>query len=388
MVDVVIVGARVAGAATALLLSRLGHEVLVLDRASMPSDTLSTHQIARTGVLALRRWGVLDTVVASGTPLLREITFHTDDSCVTRPIRSKFGLDFLVSPRRYVLDTILGEAAVAAGATIRTGIAVAGVHLDDTGRATGVYGHDRHGSRVDVSSRFVVGADGLTSRVARSVGAPLVIDRGLGGFTRYAYYAGLPSTGIEMYTTEGSLAGVFPTHGGEACVWLCGPRSRSVWSFEAQLRAAVPALAERLPAARRTSPVRSMLRAPNHVRRAHGPGWALVGDAGYHRDPVSAHGISDAFRDAELLAVALDAALRGSPSALTLYEASRASALADIFELTCALSAYPPVPEFVELMGQLGAAIDVESADLAGRPVPALEPAQSTTGSVHKGEMT
>jgi 2-polyprenyl-6-methoxyphenol hydroxylase-like FAD-dependent oxidoreductase len=377
MPDVVIVGARVAGAATALLLARLGHEVLVLDRASMPSDTLSTHQIARTGVLALRRWGVLDAVVASGTPLLRDITFHADSS-VTRPIKDKFGLDFLVSPRRYVLDTLLGEAAVAAGATIRTGVAVAGVHLDDTGRATGVFGHDRLGSRVDVSARFVVGADGLGSRVARSVGAPLVVDRGLGGFTRYAYYADLPTSGIEMYTTERCLAGIFPTHGGEACVWLCGPRSRPAWSFDAQLRASVPALAERLPAARRTSPVRSMLRAPNHVRRAHGPGWALVGDAGYHRDPVSAHGISDAFRDAELLAVALDAALRGSPTALAHYEAARAAALADIFELTCALSAYPPVPEFVELMGQLGAAIDVESANLAGRPVPALVPAQST----------
>ena len=377
MPDVVIVGARVAGAATALLLARLGHEVLVLDRASMPSDTLSTHQIARTGVLALRRWGVLDAVVASGTPLLRDITFHADSS-VTRPIKDKFGLDFLVSPRRYVLDTLLGEAAVAAGATIRTGVAVAGVHLDDTGRATGVFGHDRLGSRVDVSARFVVGADGLGSRVARSVGAPLVVDRGLGGFTRYAYYADLPTSGIEMYTTERCLAGIFPTHGGEACVWLCGPRSRPAWSFDAHLRASVPALAERLPAARRTSPVRSMLRAPNHVRRAHGPGWALVGDAGYHRDPVSAHGISDAFRDAELLAVALDAALRGSPTALAHYEAARAAALADIFELTCALSAYPPVPEFVELMGQLGAAIDVESANLAGRPVPALVPAQST----------
>ena len=116
-----------------------------------------------------------------------------------------------------------------------------------------------------------------------------------------------------------------------------------------------------------------MLRAPNHLRRAHGAGWALVGDAGYHRDPVTGHGISDAFRDAELLAAALDQALRGEAdetTALADYQRQRDQALREIFDLTCALVAYPPVPEFVELHKQLGAAIDTEAAELAAQPVP------------------
>ena len=116
-----------------------------------------------------------------------------------------------------------------------------------------------------------------------------------------------------------------------------------------------------------------MLRAPNHLRRAYGAGWALVGDAGFHRDAVSAHGISDAFRDAELLAVAIDDALSGRADEITAlagYQARRDEALREVFDLTCALVTYPPVPEFVELMRQLGRAIDTEAATLAAQPVP------------------
>jgi hypothetical protein len=116
-----------------------------------------------------------------------------------------------------------------------------------------------------------------------------------------------------------------------------------------------------------------MLRAPNHRRRAVGPGWALVGDAGYHRDAVTGHGISDAFRDAEFLAVALDRALReeaDGAGALAEYQRRRDIALREIFDITCAMVAYPPVPEFVELTRLLGRAIDTEAAALAALPVP------------------
>jgi flavin-dependent dehydrogenase len=118
-----------------------------------------------------------------------------------------------------------------------------------------------------------------------------------------------------------------------------------------------------------------MLRTPNIVRRAHGPGWALVGDAGYHRDAVTGHGLSDAYRDAELLAVALHQVLRDQAdedTALTGYQAQRDRALRDLFDLTCALAGYPPVPEFVDLQKRLGAAIDLEAAELAARPIPGV----------------
>src|SRR5215475_12404421 len=143
--DIVVVGARAAGTATALLLARLGHDVVLLDRVVFPADTLSTHQIARTGVVELHRWGLLQPVLDSGAPPIRQVTFTTPDETVTRRIKDKAGVDMLVAPRRHILDMLVAEAAANAGADLRHGVTVTGVHLDDTGRATGVYGHDHIG---------------------------------------------------------------------------------------------------------------------------------------------------------------------------------------------------------------------------------------------------
>jgi flavin-dependent dehydrogenase len=381
--DVVVVGARAAGAATALLLARLGHDVVLLERAIFPADTVSTHQIARAGVVQLHRWGLLSAVLASGAPAIRRVTFTAGQESVTRAIKHKAGVDLLVAPRRYILDTIVAEAAADAGADIRFGVTVTGVRLDDAGRATGVYGHDASGAPLEVGARFVVGADGLRSRVARSVLAEVMEHRGDDGAVQYAYYDGLPWDGIELVAADRALTGVFPTHGGQACIWICSPSADAHEArraaatrdeaFTAYLRRTAPELAGRLRAGLRMSPVTGMLRTPNLLRRAHGPGWALVGDAGYHRDAVTGHGLSDAYRDADLLAVALDQALRGDTdesTALTGYQHHRDRALRDIFELTCTLASYPPVPEFVELQKQLGVAIDTEAAELANRPIP------------------
>ena len=379
--DVVVVGARAAGAATAMLLARLGHDVVLVDRAVFPSDTPSTHQIARSGVVQLHRWGLLDEVLASGAPALRRITFNAGGESVTRAVKHAAGVDHLVAPRRHVLDTIVAGAAARAGADLRQGVSVEGVRLDDAGRATGVYGRDRAGTPIRIDARFVVGADGLGSRVARHVGAEVVEDRGATGATQYAYFAGLPWDGIEFFVGERSFAGVFPTNDGEACVWVCTPSAAAhaarrhapshAEAFAGLLRRSAGSLAARLGEGRRTSPVSAMLRAPNRVRRAAGPGWALVGDAGYHRDPITGHGISDAFRDAELLAAALDRTLGGDEAvALAAYQDARDRALREVFELTCALAAYPPVPDFVQLQKRLGDAIEAEAVALAARPVP------------------
>jgi flavin-dependent dehydrogenase len=381
--DVVVVGARVAGSATAMLLARLGHDVAVVDQASFPSDTVSTHSIARSGVVQLVRWGLLDEVLDSGAPAIRQVTFNSGGESVCRTIKHKAGVDLVVAPRRYVLDTILATAAVRAGAHMRQGVTVTGVQRDGRGRAVGVYGHDRAGARVEVGARHVVGADGLGSGVARSVGATINEVRQADGAAQYAYYTGIPWTGFEFFVAPRSFAGVFPTNGGQACIWVCNPaadaravrrRTRSrVEAFDQLLERSAPQLAERLRHARRTSPVHGMLRQPNQVRQAFGPGWALVGDAGYYRDAITAYGISDAFRDAELLAVALDQALRGDASetaALGRYQQQRDQALREVFEITCRLAAYPAVPTFIELQKQLGAAIDKQAAALAARPIP------------------
>ncbi|MEO3860971.1 FAD-dependent monooxygenase [Acrocarpospora sp. B8E8] len=387
--DVVVVGARAAGAATGLLLARMGHDVVIVDQTQLPSDTLSTHQIDRSGVVQLHRWGLLEAVLASGAPAIRQVSFTLDGQTTTRDIKQKAGVDCLVAPRRYLLDAILAEAATRAGARLRLGVHVDGVRVDDTGRAVGVYGCDATGVPIGIGARFVVGADGLRSSVARSVGAEIIEHRGDAGATQYAYYGGLAWSGIEFFTADRSLAGVFPTHHGQACIWVCTPSADAhaarrgaatrAEAYEALLRRAAPTLAARLRHARRTSLVTGMLRTPNQLRRAHGPGWALVGDAGYHRDAIAGHGISDAYRDAELLAAALDQALRGElaeTAALAGYAGQRDTALREIFELTCAMAAYPPVPTFTELHKRIGRAIETEATALAarrlpGRPTPA-----------------
>jgi flavin-dependent dehydrogenase len=381
--DVVVVGARAAGGATALLLARLGHDVVVVDRALFPSDTVSTHAIARTGVVQLHRWGLLTSVLDSGAPPIRQVTFHANGESVTRLVKSKAGVDHLIAPRRHVLDTIVAGAARRAGARLHLGMTVSGVRFDDNGRAVGVYGRDRAGAEVELRARFVVGADGLSSLVARGVEAPIVEAHGCAGATQYAYYTGLPWNGIEFYVAERLFAGVFPTHHGQACVWVCCPTDDALGArreaasrteaFIALLNRSAPQLVQRLRYARRTSPVSGMLRMPNQLRQAGGPGWALVGDAGYHRDAVTGYGISDAYRDAELLAVAIDCAMRGDTddgTAVADYGRQRDEALREMFDLTCALAAYPPVPTFVELQKRLSTVIEVEAAALAARSIP------------------
>lgn len=391
--DVAVVGARAAGAATALLLARLGHDVVVLDRAPLPSDTLSTHALSRSGVVQLQRWGLLDEVLASGAPAIRQVHFHLPDRSLTRAVTPRAGVDALVAPRRHVLDTIVAGAAAGAGATVRLGTTVTGVVRQAVGgRVAGlrVTGPD---GPATVEARVVVGADGLRSGIARSVGAPLVDARPSGSSAYYTYVAGVPWDGIEFVPADGSLAGVFPTNGGEACVWVCVPPAVAVAArrragsldagFDDLLADAAPALAARVRAGRRTAPVRGMSRPPNQARQPWGPGWALVGDALYHRDPITGHGISDAYRDAELLATALDDGLRGRAAldaALDGYGRAAAAARRATFDVACALGAFPPVDDFVELNRELHAAIEEEAATLAARPPLRTPPALDVVG--------
>ena len=165
--DVIVVGARCAGAATARLLALQGHDVLLVDRAAFPSDTLSTHAISRGGVVQLRRWGLLGDVLATGAPIVRDLAFHVDGDVIHKAVKPKAGVDFLVAPRRTLLDQILLDAAVAAGVDVRTGIAVTDVVRDADGRVAGVQGYNAADELVTLRSEYVVGADGVRSRIAR-----------------------------------------------------------------------------------------------------------------------------------------------------------------------------------------------------------------------------
>jgi 2-polyprenyl-6-methoxyphenol hydroxylase-like FAD-dependent oxidoreductase len=377
--EVVVVGSRCAGAATAMLLARQGVDVVAVDRASFPSDTLSTHAIARSGVVQLERWGLMEEVVASGAAPIRQVSFHVDRQVISKQIKRSAGVDFLVAPRRSVMDEVLFRAAADAGADMRTGITVAGVRRDAEGRVDGITGHLADGSPVEIRARLVVGADGLRSRVGRTVGAEITDGRHANGACFYTYVSGLEFAGTEFHLGDGGLAGLFPTHYGEANVWvslpardaepLRGPgRERH---FRELLARIAPAFAERVAAAEQTAPVRGFAGMPNQLRRAAGPGWALVGDAGYFRDAITGHGMTDAFRDAEMLARAVGAALRGEvddDTALARYHRRRDAMVAELFDIATALALYPPVPVFTALQKRLSRCIEAEAEFLAALP--------------------
>ncbi|WP_353354438.1 FAD-dependent monooxygenase [Intrasporangium sp. DVR] len=379
--DVVVVGARVAGAAAATHLARAGHDVLVLDRAEFPSDTISTHVIARSGMVQLARLGVVEALVAGGAPPLRRVELTSHVGTVSKDIRDRLGISFLLAPRRYALDAALQQAALAAGARLRQGCSVEGVIRDSTDRVVGVRAHDGDGP-VDVLARHVVGADGLSSRIARSVRAALTIVEPSSGACQYAYVTGSWDA-IEYHLVDGVFAGVFPTHDGAACVWAITPeevarRYRHAGrgadeAFVNLLLDRVPELAARVASGSGTTPVRGMLRMPNHFREACGPGWSLVGDAGYHRDAITGHGISDALWAAELLAEAVDTGLR-CPAletvAMAEYAANRDRLAARIFQITVALAAFPDRDTFVGLQRELALEIDVLADELHHRPQP------------------
>lgn len=353
--DVVVVGGRCAGAATARLLARRGLRVTVVERARMPADTLSTHGIARGGVVQLARWGLLDQVLASGAPAIRQVVFTVNGDETVRTIKEHAGVDHLIAPRRHLLDAILLRAARDAGATVRTGVTATGVLRGDDGRIGGV-----RTSAGDIPARLVVGADGVRSKIANLVGSEIVESHPADAATFYVYVAALENRGFEYHVGGGAFAGVFPTHDGEACVWVCGPASitpAATTGFAELLARVSPSLAARVERGRLTSRVRGAARLPNHRRRATGPGWALVGDAGYHRDPITGHGMTDAFRDAELLTRNIDD--------LHVYERQRDAAVREVFAITREMTRFPEPARFTDLQRRLGRALDEEAATLA-----------------------
>lgn len=339
--DVIVVGARAAGAATAMLLARRGLNVLAVDRAAYGSDTLSTHALMRTGVMQLHRWGLLDAVRQARTPAIGQVTFRYPDETVSVPIKPADGIDALYAPRRIVLDAILADAAWEAGATLRFGVTVDALEKE-RGRVAGIRGHV-DGTTFTAHAPMVIGADGIRSIVARESGAPIVREARSEGAVVYGYFRNVDATGYEWGYGPQISAGIIPTNDGEACVFVGGstlrfgnelrPDLRS--GFYRMLRAVSPAMADRVGAGQESSRFRGFAGVRGYYRRAFGDGWALVGDAGYFRDPITTHGLSDAFRDAELLARAI-----AGPSSMAEYEEIRDAVTRDLFEVTDRIASY------------------------------------------------
>lgn len=345
--DTIIVGARCAGASLATLLARGGRRVLVVDRAASGADTLSTHALMRPAVVLLQRWGLLDAIVASGATPVRATSFHYGDRVVHVTVKPRDGISALYAPRRSVIDRIFCDSARDSGATVEHEVAVTDLVRAPDGRVVGVVLRDREGSSKRVDSALVIGADGVRSTVARLVDAPMEARGRHATAVVYGHFPVKRTVGYHWYFRPGIAAGVIPTNDGLSCVFVGASPSR----FEAEARGrladffrralseAAPELAIELagvPPAGALVPFGGQV---GFVRRAHGAGWCLVGDAGHFKDPITAHGMTDALRDAAFLGHAL--ATSTDEDALEVYRTLRddfASAWLDVSDRVASLA--------------------------------------------------
>jgi flavin-dependent dehydrogenase len=341
--DAVVVGARCAGAATAMLLARAGLDVLVVEQGARGADTLSTLALMRGGVLQLSRWGLLDAIRRAGTPRIETTTFYYGGDPIGIRIKPRDGVDGLYAPRRTVLDPLLADAAEAAGAQIAYRVRLTGLERGADGRVAGVF-LESGGVARRIAATIVIGADGVASTVARSVAAePYRAGRHMSA-TIYTRASGLRVRGYHWHHAPGTSVGVIPTNDGETLVFAATTRERFMRelrfdlasSFREILRNTAPSLAAAMEDAA-VSPYHGFAGHPGMLRPAWGLGWALVGDAGYFKDPITAHGITDALRDAEILA---NAVLRGTDIALAEYQSLRDELSLGLFSITDEIASF------------------------------------------------
>jgi flavin-dependent dehydrogenase len=352
--DAIVVGARAAGSSTAMLLARTGMRVLAVDRATFPSDTISTHQVQVPGVARLRRWGLLERLDDAGTPATRHLGFHAAVATLDGHFPAFDGVDALYSPRRTVLDQILVDAAREAGAEVRENFTVDEIVSTDS-VVTGIRGREGNGAPVTEHASIVIGADGKHSVVAKAVGAEVEREIAPRTVASYTYWRGLPTDGGEVQQYERRAVGLWPTNDGLTLSYVAWP-IEEFETFRADIEgnhvatlAAMGDLGDRVHAAERAERIRTTPDVPNVVRTSHGPGWALVGDAGLVMDPITGQGIGHAFGDAELAADAISAGLGGArplDEALAGYRRARDAERLPMWDFTTELAAFePPKPE-------------------------------------------
>ncbi|MDX2154965.1 MAG: FAD-dependent monooxygenase [Hyphomicrobiaceae bacterium] len=376
--DAIVVGARCAGAATALLLARGGARVLLVDRLSYGADVTSTHALMRGGVLQLARWGLLDRIMSEPTPAVRNTTFHYGRESVTVPIKAEHGVTHLCAPRRTVLDRILVDAAREAGAGVHHGVGLESLVRDPNGHVVGARLRDVSGTTVTVAAAIVIGADGRGSTVAKQVNAQFYKGTVHASGCVYGYWEGIEDSGFHWHFGDGVAAGVIPTNYGQHCVFVAIPGNRFADTFrgnaEAGFRAVLaqnsPALRDTVSRGRLAGRMRGFAGATGYFRQSFGPGWALVGDAGYFKDPLTAHGMTDALRDAELLARAV---LDGSARSLACYQQERDSLSARFLEITDGIASFGwTLDEARALHSQLSVAMKAEVEHIARLSFPSV----------------
>jgi 2-polyprenyl-6-methoxyphenol hydroxylase-like FAD-dependent oxidoreductase len=333
MDDIIVVGGRCAGAPAAMLLARAGFRVRVIERSAQLGDTLSGHMLKPAASSRLRAWGLLDAVIDTGAPPIRSgkawlggqffgelASMASDAGPDGKPGRAAPA----IAPRRSALDPVLLDAARQAGAIVDMGNSVRGL-LSSGDRVTGVSTDSG-----DYQARLVIGADGRNSRVAGLVGARKYVDCAPATYQYYTYWKNTPVTEFRAFLDKGRFIGMFPTNDDLTMVFVQAPhrgfaaaRHDPTQHYLGKLKsqpAAMESLADGTPA----EPLRGSGDLPVFFRDSAGPGWALVGDAGHHKDPLIARGIADAFRDADLITAAVTSGWdRDLDQAIAAYPAQR-----------------------------------------------------------------
>ena len=375
MYDAIIVGARCAGSPTAMLLARQGFKVLLVDRATFPSDTISTHILWPHGTEILTRWGLLGRLAATGAPpICRHMTFDVGPFALRGAVPDANDGMGGFCPRRTVLDGLLVNAAAEAGVEVRESFTADELLVTDD-VVVGVRGHGRDGRPVEEHARMVIGADGVNSFVARAVQAQEYDVRPIAACGYYSYFSDVEQDDIELYVRDHHAFGGAPTNDGLHLVMVNWP-ARDFTAVRADVEAHVwralesaPDFAARVRQGRRQEKWYGTAGVRGYFRKPSGKGWALVGDASYNRDPITAQGISDAFIDARLLVDALSRWLSGHGAFDTLlaaHESARNERVRPMYEFTTHLAALePPPPETQALFGALRGNQDATNAFLS-----------------------
>ena len=375
MYDAIIIGARCAGSPTAMLLARRGFKVLLVDKATFPSDTISTHIVWPHGAEILRRWGLLERLAATGVPpICRRMTFDVGPFALRGTIPDANDGMGGFCPRRTVLDNLLVNAAAESGVEVREAFIVDEL-LTTNDTVVGVRGHARGAKSIEERGRVIIGADGVNSLVARAVRAPEYDARPVGACGYYSYFSGVPQDDIELYVRDHHAVGGAPTNDDLHLVMVNWP-ARVFPEVRADIEGhvwraleAAPDFAARVRKGSRQEKWYGTAGVPGYFRKPYGRGWALVGDASYNRDPITAQGIRDGFIDAEMLAEALTAALSGNgafDARLAAHEAARNARVRPMYEFTSELALLEPAPpETQALFGALRGNQDATNAFLS-----------------------
>jgi flavin-dependent dehydrogenase len=298
------------------------------------------------------------------------VTFNYGSDAIRVAIKSEHGAECLFAPRRTVLDRLLVDAARKAGAHVRHGVILSELLFASDGRVIGVALKDESGSSTTVRTEMVIGADGRQSTVARLVKARAYVAGSNASGITFGYVENLHHDGVHWYFGKSVAAGVIPTNGGH-CVFAAVPAQRFAATFRDDvnrgfvqvLEASCPELRADVARGALIGRLRGFGGAPAHLRHSQGPGWALVGDAGYFKDPLTAHGITDALRDAELLSRAIVA---GGTHALAAYQRQRDALSLPFLRVTDAIASFSwDLDEVKQLHADLSAAMKAENDHVA-----------------------